>query len=77
MILPVGWNCRLATSSARTRSSTRRRPDRRGDRRPGHHPGRRAWSADDQALIALADEICGDDCASDVTLPPPVSTARA
>jgi len=25
------------------------------------------WSADDEALIALADEICGDDCAGDAT----------
>ncbi|MEW6476165.1 MAG: carboxymuconolactone decarboxylase family protein [Actinomycetota bacterium] len=25
------------------------------------------WSADDEALIALADEICADDCASDAT----------
>jgi alkylhydroperoxidase family enzyme len=25
------------------------------------------WSADDQALIALADEICADDCAGDAT----------
>jgi alkylhydroperoxidase family enzyme len=25
------------------------------------------WSADDQALIALADEICADDCARDTT----------
>jgi alkylhydroperoxidase family enzyme len=26
------------------------------------------WSADDQALIALADEICADDCASEITV---------
>lgn len=26
-----------------------------------------AWSADDEALIALADELCADDCVSDAT----------
>ena len=68
VILRVGWNCRavyefgqhtlmgrdagLADAEIAALASTR---------------AEAAWSADDQALIALADEVCADDCVSDAT----------
>jgi alkylhydroperoxidase family enzyme len=68
VILRVGWNCRsvyefgqhtvlgrdvgLSDDEIASLATTR---------------ASGAWSADDEALIALADEICADDCASDAT----------
>ncbi|MCA1845477.1 MAG: carboxymuconolactone decarboxylase family protein [Actinobacteria bacterium] len=68
VILRVGWNCRsvyefgqhvligraagLADEEITALATTR---------------AVGPWSADDEALIALADEICDDDCASDAT----------
>ena len=68
VILRVGWNCRSVyefgqhiligrdaglTEAEITSLATTRAAG--------------PWSADDEALIALADEICADDCASDAT----------
>jgi 4-carboxymuconolactone decarboxylase len=69
VILRVGWNCRsvyefgqhtligreagLTQAEIAALASTRARGA--------------DWSADDESLIALADEICADDCASDAT----------
>ena len=68
VILRVGWNCRaiyefgqhtimgrdagLTDAEIASLASTRALGD---------------WSADDHALIALADELCADDCASEAT----------
>ena len=68
VILRVGWNCRsvyefgqhtligrdagLSEAEIAALATTR---------------ATGPWSADDEALIALADEICGDDCAGDAT----------
>lgn len=68
VILRVGWNCRsvyefgqhtvmgrdAGLSEAEIAALTTVR---------ALHP----WSADDEALIAMADELCGDDCVSDAT----------
>lgn len=68
VILRVGWNCRSVyefgqhTLMGREAGLT--------DAEIGALASTRAggpWSADDEALIALADEICADDCASDAT----------
>jgi alkylhydroperoxidase family enzyme len=68
VILRVGWNCRSVyefgqhTVIGRVAGLT--------DEEIAALATTRAdgpWSADDRALIALADEICGDDCAGDVT----------
>jgi 4-carboxymuconolactone decarboxylase len=68
VILRVGWNCRSVyefgqhiligrdaglTEAEITSLATTRAAG--------------PWGADDEALIALADEICADDCASDAT----------
>ena len=70
VILRVGWSCRsvyefgqhtligrvagLSDGEIAALATTR--------------PGGPSWSADDGALIALADEICADDCATDATV---------
>jgi len=68
VILRVGWNCRsvyefgqhtimgrdAGLSGAEIAALTTVR-------------ALRPWSADDQALIAMADELCADDCVSDAT----------
>jgi 4-carboxymuconolactone decarboxylase len=69
VILRVGWNCRsvyefgqhtllgrdagLSDEEIAALATTR--------------AGGPSWSADDEALIALADEICADDCVGDAT----------
>ena len=68
VILRVGWNCRsvyefgqhtvIGRDAGLTDEEIAALATTRADG---------PWSADDQALIALADEICGDDCAGDVT----------
>jgi len=68
VILRVGWNCRSVyefgqhTRMGRDAGLT--------DDEITSLAATRAdgpWSADDQALIALADEICADDCAGEAT----------
>jgi alkylhydroperoxidase family enzyme len=68
VILRVGWNCRSVyefgqhTLIGRDAGLT--------DKEIASLATTRAegpWSADDQALIALADDICADDCASEAT----------
>ena len=68
VILRVGWNCRSVyefgqhTVIGRDAGLT--------DAEIASLTTSRAlgpWSADDQALIAMADELCGDDCVSDAT----------
>jgi alkylhydroperoxidase family enzyme len=68
VILRVGWNCRSVyefgqhTVIGRAAGLT--------DAEIGALATTRAlgpWSADDETLIALADEICADDCASAAT----------
>lgn len=69
VILRVGWNCRSVyefgqhTLMGRDAGLT--------DEEIAALATTRAegpWSADDAALIALADEICADDCAGDATV---------
>lgn len=68
MILRVGWNCRSVyefgqhTLMGRQTGLTDTDIAALATTRAGGE-----WSADDEALIALADEICADDCASDAT----------
>jgi alkylhydroperoxidase family enzyme len=68
VILRVGWNCRAVyefgqhTIIGRKAGLT--------DAEIAALAGTRAagpWSADDQALIALADELCADDCIGEAT----------
>jgi len=69
VVLRVGWNCRSVyefgqhTVMGRDAGLTDGEIAALASAR-GSGP---AWSADDEALIALADEICADDCASDAT----------
>ncbi|HVW31879.1 MAG TPA: carboxymuconolactone decarboxylase family protein, partial [Acidimicrobiia bacterium] len=68
VVLRVGWNCRSVyefgqhTLMGRDAGLT--------DAEIASLATPRAlgpWSTDDQALIALADELCGDDCVSEAT----------
>jgi alkylhydroperoxidase family enzyme len=68
VILRVGWNCRSVYEFGQHTLIGRDAGLSDGEiaslatvRAEG------GWSADDQALIALADEICADDCAGDAT----------
>ena len=69
VILRVGWNCRSVyefgqhTLIGRDAGLTDAEIAALATTRAGG-----PWSADDEALIALADEICADDCASDATV---------
>jgi 4-carboxymuconolactone decarboxylase len=68
VILRVGWNCRsvyefgqhtiMGRDAGLTDAEIATLATTRADG---------PWSADDQALIALADEICADDCAGEET----------
>ena len=68
VILRIGWNCRsvyefgqhtlIGRDAGLTDAEIAALTDIRA-------PG--PWSDDDQALIALADELCADDCVSDAT----------
>jgi alkylhydroperoxidase family enzyme len=68
VILRVGWNCRSVyefgqhTLIGRDAGLTDDEIAALATTRAGG-----SWNADDEALIALADEICGDDCAGDAT----------
>jgi alkylhydroperoxidase family enzyme len=68
VILRAGWNCRSVyefgqhTLLGRAAGLTDEEISALATTRAVHR-----WSADDEALIALADEICGDDCAGDAT----------
>ena len=68
VILRVGWNCRSVyefgqhTLMGREAGLTEAEVAALATTRAGG-----PWSDDDEALIALADEICADDCASDAT----------
>jgi alkylhydroperoxidase family enzyme len=68
VILRVGWNCRSVYEFGQhTRIG---RDAGLSDEEIASLATTRAagpWSADDEALIALADELCADDCASDAT----------
>jgi alkylhydroperoxidase family enzyme len=68
VILRVGWNCRSAYEFGQHTVIGRAAGLTDAEiaalttiRAPG------PWSDDDQALIALADELCADDCVSDAT----------
>jgi 4-carboxymuconolactone decarboxylase len=69
VILRVGWNCRSVyefgqhTLLGRDAGLSDEEIAALATTRAGGPP----WSADDEALIALADEICTDDCAGDAT----------
>jgi len=69
VILRVGWNCRSVyefgqhTLLGRDSGLSDGEIAALATTRAGGPP----WSADDEALIALADEICADDCAGDAT----------
>jgi 4-carboxymuconolactone decarboxylase len=69
VILRVGWNCRSVyefgqhTLIGREAGLTEAEIAALASARARGAD----WSADDEALIALADEICADDCASDAT----------
>lgn len=68
VILRVGWNCRsvyefgqhtlMGREAGLTDAEIAALATTRAEG---------SWSADDQALIALADELCADDCVSDAT----------
>jgi 4-carboxymuconolactone decarboxylase len=68
VILRVGWNCRSVyefgqhTLMGGDAGLTDEEIAALATTRAGG-----PWSADDEALIALADELCADDCASDAT----------
>jgi 4-carboxymuconolactone decarboxylase len=68
VILRVGWNCRSVyefgqhTVIGRDAGLTGEEIASLATTRAGG-----PWNADDEALIALADEICADDCASEAT----------
>jgi 4-carboxymuconolactone decarboxylase len=68
VILRVGWNCRSVyefgqhTLIGRDAGLTDDEIAALATTRAGG-----SWKADDEALIALADEICGDDCAGEAT----------
>jgi alkylhydroperoxidase family enzyme len=68
VILRVGWNCRSVyefgqhTLMGGDAGLTAEEIAALATTRAGG-----PWSADDEALIALADELCADDCASDAT----------
>ena len=68
VILRVGWNCRSVyefgqhTLIGRDAGLTDDEIAALATTRAGG-----SWNADDEALIALADEICGDDCAGHAT----------
>jgi 4-carboxymuconolactone decarboxylase len=68
VILRVGWNCRSVYEFGQ--HTLIGREAGLGDEEIAALATTRAgglWSADDEALIALADEICADDCAGDET----------
>jgi len=68
VILRVGWNCRSVYEFGQHTVIGRDAGLR--DEEIAALATTRAggpWSADDEALIALADEICADDCAGDAT----------
>jgi alkylhydroperoxidase family enzyme len=68
VILRVGWNCRSVyefgqhTLMGRAAGLTDEQISALATTRANGE-----WSADDQALISLADELCADDCLSDQT----------
>jgi alkylhydroperoxidase family enzyme len=68
VILRVGWNCRSVYEFGQ--HTVMGREAGLTDEEIASLATTRAagpWSADDEALIALADEICADDCAGDAT----------
>lgn len=68
VILRVGWNCRSVyefgqhTVMGRAAGLTDAEITALATTRPGG-----SWSPDDEALIAMADEMCADDCVGDAT----------
>ena len=68
LILRVGWNCRSVYEFGQHTLIGRR--SGLSDVEIAAlcaSPDAHAWSADDRALIALADDLCNDNCASDST----------
>jgi len=68
VILRVGWNCRSVYEFGQ--HTLMGREAGLSDEEIGALATTRAcgaWSADDEVLIALADEICADDCAGEAT----------
>lgn len=68
VILRVGWNCRAIYEFGQHTLIGRR--DGLTDVEIAAlcaDPSAHSWSADDRALIALADDLCADDCVSDAT----------
>lgn len=68
VILRVGWNCRSVYEFGQ--HTVMGRDAGLTDEEIASLASIRAagpWSADDEALIALADELCADDCAGDTT----------
>jgi alkylhydroperoxidase family enzyme len=71
VILRVGWNCRSVYEFGQ--HTLMGRSAGLSDEEIAALATTRAlrtdtpWSADDEALIALADELCADDCVSDAT----------
>ena len=68
MILRVGWNCRSVYEFGQ--HTLMGREAGLSEAEIGALATTRAlgaWSADDEVLIALADEICADDCAAEAT----------
>jgi alkylhydroperoxidase family enzyme len=68
VILRVGWNCRSVYEFGQ--HTLMGREAGLSDEEIAALASTRAigvWSADDEALIALADEICADDCAGEAT----------
>ena len=68
VILRVGWNCRSVYEFGQ--HTVLGRDVGLSDEEIAALATTRAlgaWSADDEVLIALADEICADDCASEAT----------
>ena len=68
VILRVGWNCRSVYEFGQHTIIGRR--EGLTDLEIGAltlDPAAHVWSRDDAALIAMADELCSDDCISDET----------
>lgn len=68
VILRVGWNCRSVYEFGQhtvigVREGVTHEEVKALALEPSAHP----WSNDDAALIAMCDELCGDDCVTDAT----------
>lgn len=68
VILRVGWNCRAKYEFGQHTVIGRRVGLTDAEIAAlTHDPASHEWSAPDLALIALADDLCADDCVSDAT----------